>query len=424
MAQKNKCLAFVCVQCFTVLVDAVKQGLGSNWITVRERDAQVHEFMKSIERADLAPYAARSDESRGRKYREDFKDDRPAFERDRDRIIHCSAFRRLEYKTQVFVNHEGDYYRTRLTHSLEVAQIAKGIARRLRLNEDLTESVALAHDLGHTPFGHSGERALDRMMQDKGGFEHNLQSLRVVELLEDKYPGFQGLNLTWETREGLVKHSSHCDHPPPAYTYDYEPGTLPTLEAQIINIADEIAYNNHDIDDALEAGFILFDQLRTVGLCQEIIERVEKKYPDIPEHKKKHQTISMLIGYLINDVVSYSEDLIRQYHVNTLDDVRSANAIMIAHSPQIEKDTRALKSFLQEHVYRHYKVERMRIKAERYVSVLFETYRTNPTLLPGKYQEKVREGNYERVICDYIAGMTDRYALDEYKKLFEPYERV
>lgn len=380
--------------------------------------------MNSRERPDLAPYAAKSAETRGRKYSEDFKDERPAFERDRDRIIHCSAFRRLEYKTQVFVNHEGDYYRTRLTHSLEVAQIAKGIARRLRLNEDLTESIALAHDLGHTPFGHSGERALDRVMEGKGGFEHNLQSLRVVEVLEDKYPGFPGLNLTWETREGLAKHSSQCDNPPPDYCVDYAPGTVPTLEAQIINIADEIAYNNHDIDDALEAGFITFDQLRTVDLCRDMIERVEKKYPSISEQKKKHQTISTLIGYLINDVVICSEGLIQRYRVGTPEDVRSAHAVMITYSPGVGKESRMLKEFLDEHVYRHYKVERMRIKAERYVTVLFETYRNNPTLLPAKYRERVREGECERVICDYIAGMTDRYALDEYKKLFEPYERV
>ena len=380
--------------------------------------------MNSTERPDLAPYAAKGSKTRGRKYQEDFKDDRPAFERDRDRIIHSSAFRRLEYKTQVFVNHEGDYYRTRLTHSLEVAQIAKGIARRLMLNEDLTESIALAHDLGHTPFGHSGEKALDRMMKERGGFEHNLQSLRVVELLEDKYPGFKGLNLTWETREGLVKHSSQCDNPPPEFCSDYSPGTVPTLEAQIINIADEIAYNNHDIDDALVAGFISLEQLRTVDLCREIIGRVEKKYPAIPGYKKKHQTISTLIGYLINDVVICSEGRIKDCPIDTPDDVRLVNAVMISYSPAVEEQSRMLKEFLVENVYRHYKVERMRIKAERFVTVLFETYINNPTLLPRKYHEMMREGEEERVVCDYIAGMTDRYALDEYKKLFEPYERV
>ena len=380
--------------------------------------------MNSLERPDLAPYAARSSQTRGRRHQEDFKDERPAFERDRDRIIHSSAFRRLEYKTQVFVNHEGDYYRTRLTHSLEVAQIAKGIARRLMLNEELTESIALAHDLGHTPFGHSGERALDRMMKDKGGFEHNLQSLRVVEVLEDKYPGFHGLNLTWETREGLVKHNAQCDSRAGDFGRDYAPGCLPTLEAQIITIADEIAYNNHDIDDALEAGFISFEQLRTVDLCRRMIERVEKKYPGIPEYKKKHQTISTLIGYLINDVVCFSEDTIKQCGIESADDVRMAHKDILSYSPGVEEQSQVLKHFLGEHVYRHYKVERMRIKAERYISILFETYRDNPSLLPRKYHAMIEEEGCERVLCDYIAGMTDRYALDEYKKLFEPYERV
>ncbi len=386
--------------------------------------ATFHLLLHAMERPDLASYAAKSAESRGRKYPEQFKDNRPAFERDRDRIIHSSAFRRLEYKTQVFVNHEGDYYRTRLTHSLEVAQIAKGIARRLRLNEDLTESIALAHDLGHTPFGHSGERALDRMMQGKGGFEHNFQSLRVVEVLEDKYPGFQGLNLTWETREGLVKHSSPCDRPAPDGDGGYLPGTYPTLEAQIINLADEIAYNNHDIDDAVEAGYISFEALQAVDLCCEMMAAVQRRHPGLSGNKMKHQTISSLIGHLINDVVTYSESLIRARQVHSLEDVRSADALLISYSPRVGQRSAELKRFLDEHVYRHYKVERMRIKAERYVGILFETYRANPSLLPGKYQERVRNGDCERVICDYIAGMTDRYALDEYKKLFEPYERV
>ncbi|KPJ58152.1 MAG: deoxyguanosinetriphosphate triphosphohydrolase [Deltaproteobacteria bacterium DG_8] len=380
--------------------------------------------MHLLERPDLAPYAAKSHLSRGRKYKEKFKDDRPAFERDRDRIIHSSAFRRLEYKTQVFVNHEGDYYRTRLTHSLEVAQIAKGIARRLRLNEELTESLALAHDLGHTPFGHSGEEALNQLMKDMGGFEHNLQSLRVVEVLEDKYPGFKGLNLTWETREGIVKHSSSCDDPHYAHLEEYQPDTVPTLEAQIINLADEIAYNNHDIDDALEADFFSFEDLRKVELCEEVIRRIEEKYHGIPGYKKKYQTISTLIGYLINDVVSTSEENITQNGIKTLEDVKAVNKILISYSPQAEKETTELKSFLQKNVYQHYKVERMRVKAERYVTLLFETYRDNPSLLPQRYIERMVSEEKERVICDYIAGMTDRYALDEYKKLFEPYERV
>jgi dGTPase len=380
--------------------------------------------MNSLERPDLAPYAAKSNLSKGRKYREEFKDDRPAFERDRDRIIHSSAFRRLEYKTQVFVNHEGDYYRTRLTHSLEVAQIAKGIARRLKLNEELTESLALAHDLGHTPFGHSGEKALNRMMEGMGGFEHNLQSLRVVEVLEDKYPGFQGLNLTWETREGIAKHSSSCDNPSYAHLKEYNPETVPTLEAQIINLADEIAYNNHDIDDALEAGFTSFEELRGVGLCEEMMLKVEKQFPDIPEQKKKYQTISTLIGYLINDVVRYSLENIKQNRIETFEDVKAVNRILVSYSNQADEQTAELKAFLQKNVYQHYKVERMRVKAERYVTLLFSTFKDNPTLLPQKYRERIEIESKERVICDYIAGMTDRYALDEYKKLFEPYERV
>ena len=380
--------------------------------------------MNSLERPDLAPYAAKSNLSKGRKYREEFKDDRPAFERDRDRIIHSSAFRRLEYKTQVFVNHEGDYYRTRLTHSLEVAQIAKGIARRLKLNEELTESLALAHDLGHTPFGHSGEKALNRMMEGMGGFEHNLQSLRVVEVLEDKYPGFQGLNLTWETREGIAKHSSSCDNPSYAHLKEYNPETVPTLEAQIINLADEIAYNNHDIDDALEAGFTSFEELRGVGLCEEMMLKVEKQFPGIPEQKKKYQTISTLIGYLINDVVKYSLENIKQSRIETFEDVKAVNRILVSYSNQADEQTAELKAFLQKNVYQHYKVERMRVKAERYVTLLFSTYKDNPTLLPQKYRERIEIETKERVICDYIAGMTDRYALDEYKKLFEPYERV
>jgi dGTPase len=380
--------------------------------------------VSSIERPDLASYAAKSHLSKGRRYQEEFKDDRPAFERDRDRIIHSSAFRRLEYKTQVFVNHEGDYYRTRLTHSLEVAQIAKGIARRLRLNEELTESLALAHDLGHTPFGHSGEEALNQLMKDLGGFEHNLQSLRVVEVLEDKYPEFKGLNLTWETREGIAKHSSSCDNPCYAHLEEYQPDTVPTLEAQIINLADEIAYNNHDIDDALEADFFSFEELREVALCKEIIKDVEGKYPDIPVSKKKYQTISTLIGYLINDVVCSSEKNIEQNGVKTIEDIKTVNKILVSYSDEVDEKTTELKEYLQKNVYKHYKVERMRVKAERCVTLLFQTYRENPSLLPQKYLQKMESELKERVIGDYIAGMTDRYALDEYKKLFEPYERV
>ncbi|GFE58224.1 deoxyguanosinetriphosphate triphosphohydrolase [Geobacter sp. AOG1] len=377
----------------------------------------------AVERPDLAAYAARSSQSLGRKYPEELRDDRPAFERDRDRIIHCAAFRRLEYKTQVFVNHEGDYYRTRLTHSLEVAQIGKAIARRLKLNEELTEALALAHDLGHTPFGHTGEEVLNRLMESHGGFEHNLQSLRVVDELEEKYPGFNGLNLSWEVREGIIKHSSPYDRPVEIIA-DFKPGVVPTIEAQLINFADEIAYNNHDIDDGLKSGYITLDQLQQVELWREVYSTVCTRYPSIDAERKKYQTISALIGIFINDLTATTLAAIADAHIVSLDDLRRINRPVVSLSPELARKNKALKLFLLENLYRHYKVERMRVKAERYLANLFEAYVKHPTLLPRKYLHKMEVAGRERVICDYIAGMTDRYALDEFKRLFEPYERV
>ena len=377
-----------------------------------------------MERHDLSECAARSDRSAGRRYDERFKDDRPAFERDRDRIIHCAAFRRLEYKTQVFVNHEGDYYRTRLTHSLEVAQIGRGIARRLRLNEDLVEALALAHDLGHTPFGHTGEEVLNRLMASYGGFEHNRQSLRIVELLEERYPGFNGLNLTWETREGIIKHSSDYDIPDGSGYAEYRPELRPTLEAQIIDLADEIAYNNHDIDDGLKAGYLDPKALMQVDLWAEIYHRVAEKHPNLPEDRQILQTISHLIGFLILDLVEQTRRNVVMAGITTLDDVRRQAKNLVSFSSETAARNRELKTFLYTNLYRHYKVERMRIKAERFLRMLFENYLENPTLLPTAYQHKYDEYGRERVVCDYIAGMTDRYALDEFKRLFEPYERV
>jgi dGTPase len=365
-----------------------------------------------------------SERSLGRRYAELYKDDRPAFERDRDRIIHCAAFRRLEYKTQVFVNHEGDYYRTRLTHSLEVAQIGRGIARRLALNEDLVEALALAHDLGHTPFGHTGEDVLNRLMQDYGGFEHNRQSLRIVEQLEERYPGFNGLNLTYEAREGIIKHSSDYDLPDDSGFDEYRPQLRPTLEAQIIDLADEIAYNNHDIDDGLKAGYLDLDELMEVELWAELYRTVARKHPSLPRERQVLQTISHLIGYLILDLVEQTRLNIAAAGVVSLDDVRARECNLVALSAATAERNRALKRFLYQRLYRHYKVERMRIKAERFLTILFENYLQNPTLLPALYQERYAESGMERVVCDYIAGMTDRYALDEYKRLFEPYERV
>ncbi|MGQ9653609.1 MAG: deoxyguanosinetriphosphate triphosphohydrolase [Thermodesulfobacteriota bacterium] len=375
------------------------------------------------ERPDLAPYAAMSHLSRGRRYQEEFKDGRPNFERDRDRIIHCTAFRRLEYKTQVFVNHEGDYYRTRLTHTLEVAQISKGIARRLRLNEDLAESIALAHDLGHTPFGHTGEETLQGLMSDCGGFEHNRQSLRVVEELEERYPNFPGLNLTWETREGLVKRSfGRADGSivPPVFA----PHLAPTLEAQIIELADEIAYNNHDIDDGLESGYLTEGQLLGVTIWREINEQVRRKYPGIYGKKEKYQTISHLIGHLIGDLVENTRATLEEKGIRSCEDVRRAGETLVRFSQATQGKNEELKAFLHEKLYRHYKMERMRLKARRTISRLFETYLEHPTLLPFRHQERAHTEPLKRVICDYVAGMTDRYALEEYRRLFDPEERV
>jgi len=377
-----------------------------------------------MERQDLAAYAAHSALSRGRRYDEIYKDDRPAYERDRDRIIHCAAFRRLEYKTQVFVNHEGDYYRTRLTHSLEVAQIGRGIARRLQLNEDLVETLALSHDLGHTPFGHTGEEVLNRLMKGHGGFEHNRQSLRIVELLEERYPDFNGLNLSWESREGIIKHSSDYDIPDGSGFDEYCPDLRPTLEAQIIDLADEIAYNNHDIDDGLKAGYLDPKALMGIDLWAETYTRVAEKHPLLPEDRQILQTISHLIGLLIRDLVEQTRSNISAARIRSLDEVRRQTGNLVSFSVATAARNRELKTFLYENLYSHYKVERMRIKAERFLTLLFENYLQNPTLLPSSYQAKYGQYGRERVVCDYIAGMTDRYALDEYKRLFEPYERV
>lgn len=377
------------------------------------------------EREDLAPYAARSCLSRGRKYQEEFKDARPHFERDRDRVIHCAAFRRLEYKTQVFVNHEGDYYRTRLTHTLEVAQISKGIARRLGLNEDLAESIALAHDLGHTPFGHTGEETLNRLMADSGGFEHNLQSLRIVEELEERYPLFPGLNLTWETREGLVKRSMGGASGSREIPEEFQPDQAPTLEAQIIELADEIAYNNHDIDDGLEAGYLQEEELvERVDLWEELQAKVRSKYPSISGKRLKYQTVSHLIGYLIEDLVEFTRLQLKEQDIQSLEDVRKAGSNLVSFSPSIRARNNALKLFLQEKLYTHYKMERMRLKAKKVIQGLFEAYESYPTLLPHRQQQKAESEPLKRVICDYIAGMTDRFAIEEYRRLFDPEEKV
>ncbi len=366
---------------------------------------------------ELAVYATRPEYSRGRRYQETAPQGRSEFQRDRDRIIHSTAFRRLEYKTQVFVNHEGDLFRTRLTHSLEVAQIARSIARGLRLNEDLVEAIALAHDLGHTPFGHAGQDALNSCMKDYGGFEHNLQSLRVVDVLEERYAAFDGLNLCFETREGILKHCSRKN----AKTLGelgkrFLNKQQPSLEAQLCNVADEIAYNNHDVDDGLRSGLISLEQLSEVGIFRRHLQTVKKQYPSVVERRLIHETVRRMINTLVSDVTRQSLQEIRQLSPKNPDEVRVVEPL-IAFSPKIREEQHQLKQFLRRHLYQHYRVTRMSGKAKRIIFDLFHAFMEDAMLLPPQFQEKA---GYDkpRAISDYIAGMTDRYAIREHRRLF------
>lgn len=369
--------------------------------------------------AHLAPYAAHSSKSLGRRHPEGPAGSRSEFQRDRDRIIHSTAFRRLEYKTQVFLNHEGDLFRTRLTHSIEVAQIARTLARNLRLNEDLVEATALAHDLGHTPFGHVGQDVLNDCMKDYGGFEHNLQSLRVVDHLEEHYGAFDGLNLTFETREGILKHCSLTNaRQLGELGQRFVDRTQPSLEAQLTNIADEIAYNNHDIDDGLRSGLLTMKQMEEVELFARLHRQVVAQYPGLPGRRELYETIRLMITAMTADLVETSAALIREANPQSIDDVRAAQPL-IRFSPQMRTETTALKRFLYANLYRHYKVNRMRVKASRIVRELFDAFMTDPVLLPFDYQ--VASGDtmkQARKIADYIAGMTDRYAIREHKRIF------
>jgi dGTPase len=372
---------------------------------------------------ELAPYAVGEHNSRGRKIAEDAPQGRSEFQRDRDRIIHSGAFRRLEYKTQVFVNHEGDLFRTRLTHSIEVAQIARSIARRLSLNEDLAEAVSLAHDLGHTPFGHAGQDALNACMKAYGGFEHNLQSLRVVDMLEERYAAFDGLNLCFETREGILKH---CSVDNAAKLGDVGERFLnnrrPSLEAQVANLADEIAYNNHDVDDGLRSGLITLEQLEAVPLVATHLNEVRHAYPDLPERRVVHETVRRMINTLVTDLIRQSESNISQHSPASLQEVRSAPAL-IAYSPEINEQQRALKNFLRINLYRHYRVLRMSAKAQRIISELFGVFMADSRLLPPQFQS-LAEHDRARAVADYIAGMTDRYAIREHRRIFAVEEAV
>ena len=380
----------------------------------------------------LAPYAAHDAQSRGRRFAENPPQFRGEFQRDRDRIIHSNAFRRLVYKTQVFVNHEGDLYRTRITHSIEVAQIARSVALALRLNEALTEAISLAHDLGHTPFGHAGQDALNECMREYGGFEHNLQSLRVVDELEERYAEFRGLNLTFECREGILKHCS--------LRHARELGALgerfihrrqPGLEAQIANLADEIAYNNHDVDDGIRAQLIDLASLREVRMFRRHHDTVVAQFPELGERRLIHETIRRMINYLVSDFILTTQAQLERLQPRSIDDVRGQGAALATLSDECQAEHLELKSFLREHVYRHYKVLRMTSKAGRVVQQLFEAFFKDVSLMPTEHRDHAAraEGVHgpagrARAVADYIAGMTDRYAILEHRRLFDPGERT
>jgi dGTPase len=371
----------------------------------------------AVKSAELASYAVNTHNTQGRIVQESAPIGRSEFQRDRDRVIHSTAFRRLEYKTQVFVNHEGDLFRTRLTHSIEVAQIARSIARSLNLNEDLVEAIALAHDVGHTPFGHAGQDALNTCMQSHGGFEHNLQSLRVVDSLEERYAAFNGLNLSFETREGILKH---CALNKAAKLGEIGARFIkyrrPSLEAQITNLADEIAYNNHDVDDGLRSGLITLEQLSEVRLFAMHHVKIKNAYPALEGRRVVHETVRNMINTLVTDLVEQTAQNISTTKIISLDDVRLASTLA-TFSVAVEQQQRELKKFLHTNLYRHYRVMRMSSKARRVITELFSAFMSDSRLLPPQYQLQA-EANLARAVADYIAGMTDRYAIKEYRRLF------
>ncbi|MBV9521703.1 MAG: deoxyguanosinetriphosphate triphosphohydrolase [Alphaproteobacteria bacterium] len=383
--------------------------------------------------AALAPYACRAEESRGRLYAEPESPLRSAFQRDRDRVIHCAAFRRLKHKTQVFVSHEGDHYRTRLTHSIEVAQIARTVSRALGLNEDLAEALALAHDLGHTPFGHAGEEALGEAMQPFGGFGHNDQTLRILTKLEHRYAEFDGLNLTWETLEGTVKHNGPLVRPgtaaqlPPTIAdyirrHDLEVTTQPSAEAQLAALSDDIAYNNHDIEDGLRAGLFSVADLGAVPVVGPAFREVEQRYPGLEEGRLIHESIRRIIDRMVADLVSETRRRLGAGQIRSVADVRNSAVPVVAFTDEMQANDKALKAFLFERMYRHYKVNRMASKARRIVQDLFGLFLAEPECLPTEWRAGAGEPGSAataRIVADYIAGMTDRFALDEHARLFD-----
>ncbi len=373
------------------------------------------ETIEAQENERLAPYAMRSRDSRGRVVAEDKHPYRTDYQRDRDRIVHTTAFRRLEYKTQVFLTTEGDYYRTRLTHTIEVAQIGRTIARALGANEELTEAICLAHDLGHGPFGHSGEAALNLLMSDYGGFDHNYQSFRIVEKIENRFPDFRGLNLTWEVREGILKHETEYDR---SHVTELEPDLRPTLEAQIVNYADEIAYTTADLDDGLRSGMVAPEQLAGIEFWRLVTAELaidpRQGFSDID----RHRIIRRLVGKEVSDFIDTTNQAIIAHNITSIDDIRRLPHNIAAHSDRMKQLNRELKDFLYNNLYRHWRVMRMDLKARRFIGELFDAYINSPIILPTTVQQRIERQGLERTVCDYIAGMTDRFALEEHNKLF------
>ena len=374
------------------------------------------ERLEEIEDQFLSPYAVRSKDSKGRQHPDGESRYRTAFQRDRDRILHTTAFRRLEYKTQVFINYEGDYFRTRLTHTLEVSQIGRTLAKTLGANEDLLEAICLAHDLGHPPFGHAGEMVLNRLMKDTGGFDHNKQSLRIVTELEDRYPDFPGLNLTWEVREGIVKHETEYDT---SDAGDYNPELRGHLEAQVANLADELAFAAHDLDDGLRSRMISPKMLEGIEIWEILMESVGWQGPAM-EDVDRHRLIRRLVGIMVSDAVDATAQRIRESKVRSVKGVQKLDYNLAGYSEDMYRRNRELKDFLYAELYRHHRVVRMSVKAERILTELFNAYRKEPGMLARRFQNQTQVRGLERTICDYLAGMTDRYAVEEYEKLFNP----
>ena len=377
---------------------------------------RTREQLEKNEDKFLAAYGTRCVNSRGRLYPDEEPEFRTIFQRDRDRILHTTAFRRLEYKTQVFIIDEGDYYRTRLTHTLEVAQIGRTIARALGANEDLTEAICLAHDLGHPAFGHSGEAVLSRLMKDHGGFEHNKQSFRIVTRLEKRYSDFPGLNLSWEVLEGIVKHETEYDM---SDAKDFNPNLRGHLEAQIANIADELAYSAHDLDDGLRSGLINTQMLEGIDIWEILIENVGWQNCKLDD-QLRHRLIRKLIGLEVSDLLLETDQTIRESKVKSMEDLQNLSYNVVGFSEKMHNQNRQFKDFLYKNLYRHYRVMRMAMKAENIITDLYNAYHAEPRILPGHIQARITETGLERTICDYIAGMTDRYAIEEHKKLFDP----